>query len=285
VGLVAKIVARDGEAGRRWAEGLPDLVRQYVADWDLRIDGGVLHGYSALIVPVLDPDGARAMLKLSWPDDDTKAEPTALAAWAGRGAVKLLARDDDNGVLLLERLGTSLQDHPDATAAAAIAGGVMATLHAVPAPEGVPADLAERQLEDLPTHWQRLGKPFPERILTAALKGYAAMREGKALLHGDLHFANVLSSRAGWRAIDPIPLKGEPGYEILPLLRNRFDELDGGLRRRFGAIVEAAQLDRERAVSCTLARAADDALWFRTHDRRPEAEIADHILATLAEWS
>jgi streptomycin 6-kinase len=281
-GLVARIVAREGEAGRRWAAGLPDLVRAYLSAWDLRPDGPTLHGYSALIVPVRDPDGEPAMLKLGWPDGDTKAEPIALETWAGRGAVRLLARDDDNGVLLLERLGTSLQDHPDATEAAAIAGEVMAALHAVRAPEGIPSDTAERQLEELPRLWHQLGKPFPERTLSAALEGYAAMRDGNALLHGDLHFANVLSStRAGWLAIDPIPLAGEPGYEILPLLRNRTDE--GGLLRRFDAIVEAARLDRERAVRCTLARAADDALWFRAHDRPAEAEIADHLLTTLAE--
>jgi streptomycin 6-kinase len=119
----------------------------------------------------------------------------------------------------------------------------------------------------------------------AAPEGYASMGSGDSLLHGDLHFANILSgTRADWLAIDPIPLAGEPGYDILPLLRNRFEELDGGLRRRFDAIIEAARIDPQQAWICTLARAADDALWFRIHDRPHDAAVADHILATLGEW-
>ena len=46
------------------------------------------------------------------------------------------------------------------------------------------------------------------------------------VLHGDLHYGNVLSSdREGWLAIDPKGVTGEPSYEVGDLFRNRVDEL------------------------------------------------------------
>jgi streptomycin 6-kinase len=91
------------------------------------------------------------------------------------------------------------------------------------------------------------------------------------LVHGDLHYANVLLSEAGdWLAIDPKPLSGDPHYEVAPMLWNRFGELAGdvrgGVRRRFHTLVDGAGLDEDRARDWVVVRmllAALDALTDR----------------------
>ena len=88
------------------------------------------------------------------------------------------------------------------------------------------------------------------------------------LVHGDLHYANVLATDpdlSRWVAIDPKPLSGDPHWEPAPLLWNRWEELAGdvrgGIRRRFHAVVDAAGLDEDRAVAWTVVRQVLGVLW------------------------
>ena len=84
------------------------------------------------------------------------------------------------------------------------------------------------------------------------------------VVHGDLHYANVMADDAGeWLAIDPKPMAGDPHYEPAPMLWNRMDELAGpgavgsvrdGLRRRFHALVDAGGLDEDRARDWVVVR-------------------------------
>src|ERR1700730_7148555 len=97
-------IAREGKAGRVWIEQLPGLVETHLGLWDLVSDGPVLHGYVGMVLPVLRADDSRAVLKVSWLDTENCWEADALATWGGRGAVRLLERDDRAGVMLLERL-------------------------------------------------------------------------------------------------------------------------------------------------------------------------------------
>ena len=88
------------------------------------------------------------------------------------------------------------------------------------------------------------------------------------MVHGDLHYANVLAGQRDgartWVAIDPKPLNGDPHYEPAPMLWNRWEELGGdvrgGVRRRFHALVDAAGLDEERARDWVVVRMISNAL-------------------------
>jgi len=91
---------------------------------------------------------------------------------------------------------------------------------------------------------------------------------GDRLLHWDLHYDNVLAgSREPWLAIDPKPLVGDPGFDLLPALHNRWDEIvssgDTGraVRRRFDIMVEILGLPWDRAVAWTLARVLQNSIW------------------------
>ena len=91
------------------------------------------------------------------------------------------------------------------------------------------------------------------------------------LIHGDLHYENVMAAdRAPWLAIDPKPMSGDPHYEIAPMLWNRFDELSApgsalsvrdGVRQRFHALVDHAELDEHRARDWVVVRMLNNACW------------------------
>jgi streptomycin 6-kinase len=82
---------------------------------------------------------------------------------------------------------------------------------------------------------------------------------GGSVVHGNLHYGNVLAAdREPWLAIAPRPLNGDPHYEVAPMLWSRWDELTGnireGVRRRFYTLVDAAGFDEERARAWVIVR-------------------------------
>lgn len=88
------------------------------------------------------------------------------------------------------------------------------------------------------------------------------------LLHTDLHFENVLCRRDGaWVAIDPKPVAGHPAFDVLPVLRNRVDEMGTGsafrwsVRHRVSLVAEAAGIDEDAALTWSLMRAGIEVSW------------------------
>jgi len=282
------IGALAGEPGRRWIASLPGLVEALCADWSLTIDGAPMHGFVALAVPVLRGD-ERCVLKTSWMDSETEHEGLALSIWDGRGAVRLLAEDPARGALLLERLDHTRSLHAaPAAEAVEVAGGLLRRL-AVPAPPPVRScrDYALRQAGELPAANAALGGPVPARLLDAALACARELGESAdtaLLLSQDLHYDNVLrGEREPWLMIDPKPISGDPEFGVIPLLWNRFNELDGerGLRERLAALVDAAELDPERARAWTLLRAVDNWLWELNAADPRQAQVCATIAVLL----
>lgn len=259
--------------GEDWADWLDRLPRRrdgLLEEWSLRPDGEPVHGYCSLVLPVVTDDGVDAVLKVTF-DGDTESEHEALALqhWHGRGAVRLLRADPHRRALLLERLhATDLSDVWDLEACEVVAD-LWSSLHvpALPQLRGV-ASYVERwvaALGELPVNG-----PVPRRLVEQAtsLAGDLLAEPDAAahVVHGDLHYANVLASdRAPWLAIDPKPMNGDRHYEVAPMLHNRFEELTGdvrdGLRRRFHALVDAGGLDEDRARDWVVVREVLDAHW------------------------
>lgn len=67
--FVARIVAREGDAGREWVDRLPGIVASYLEPWALTSGAPVMHGYAGIVVPVVRAGGEPAVLKVSWVDD------------------------------------------------------------------------------------------------------------------------------------------------------------------------------------------------------------------------
>ncbi|MFI2290085.1 aminoglycoside phosphotransferase family protein [Streptomyces niveus] len=258
--------------GSAFVAALPARAADFLKRWELRRTGPAMHGMCALVLPVERADGTPAMLKLQDVDAETAGEPVALRVWGGDGAVRLLEYDEESGTLLLERLdatrdlsGVSVRD------GVSVIAGLLARLTAAPAPAGLRrlAEITEAMLDETPVAVRSLADDAERRLL---LDCAAAVREvagepGDRLLHWDLHFENVLAplpgvgGRAGepWLAIDPKPLAGDPGFELLPALVNRFDE--GDILGRFDLMTEVMGLERGRARAWTLGRVLQNCLW------------------------
>lgn len=279
--FVTRTIAREGAAARVWLDSLPGVVAGYLDRWALTPDGAVMHGYVGIALPVLRTDGEPAVLKVSRQVGDVNREAIALAAWNGRGAVRLLERDDPAGVLLLERLDPerSARELSSGTDAAAVLGRLCREL-SVPAPPGLPRveELAARWVEELPRDWERLGRPFPGRLVDEAIATCLELGPGQPnlLLHGDLVFDNVLrAEREPWLVIDPDGLAGEPAFDAAQFLTNRWSELTAqpdlraAVRTRLTAFVEGAGVDFERARRWAQVRNVSEAIWCREH--QPDA--------------
>ncbi|MEX1208357.1 MAG: aminoglycoside phosphotransferase family protein, partial [Acidimicrobiia bacterium] len=114
------------------------------------------------------------------------------------------------------------------------------------------ADEAVGWAAELPAQWQRAGRPFEERLVTAAveaLTGLSATPTRSVLLHQDLHADNVLSAqREPWLAIDPKPLVGDPAFSAAPIVRSyELGHSRERVLRRLDRLTGALGLDRERA--------------------------------------
>ncbi|NYI43252.1 streptomycin 6-kinase [Nocardioides aromaticivorans] len=282
-----------------WLDRLPAIARAVLDEWELTPEGESWHGFCSLVLPVTTADGVAAALKVGLPDDESEHEHLALQHWHGRGAVRLLRADPGRRALLLERL-----DREDLTGqwdveACEVVAGLYPSLHVRPLPQ-------LRSQSSYVDRWAAALRgdagtvPVPRRLVEQAL-GLAAeltAEPATAVLHGDLHYANVLrgerDGEPAWLAIDPKPTNGDPHYELEPMLRDRFDEyaapgafgsVRDGIRRRFHTLVDAAGFDEDRARGWVVVRSVLNAHWAFEDavraDRALDAEERSHVTACI----
>jgi streptomycin 6-kinase len=293
---------REGEPGARWLARLPGIVDGLLERWGCVPDGEVMHGGIGVIVPVRRRGGQTAVLKVSFPHPGNIHEPDAFTAWAGRGAVRLYERDDQQFAMLLERAqACTLAAVEDGDEAAAIAGRICRRL-AIPAPPVL------RRLSSQASRWERqldadaagLAPALPGHAVDAAVAtvhdlGYA---QPDLMVHGDLHAANILrADREPWLVVDPKGYAGDPGYDAAmvikshPLLHLAAGDLRKALHRRLAIFADAAEFDRERARRWAQFHAVRSAFWGRRHGFRPArggphldelTEFADRVAELLA---
>lgn len=273
-----RTVQREQDAGRSWIGGLPRLVGSVVREWDLTLVGPPRTGTVGLVWEVCRRDGTPGMLKVSWQDAETRHEAAALRRWDGNGSVRLVQSCDDAGALLLERLEapTSLLSL-EMDQAVAVAARLMSLLH-VPRWSGFDDALARESRTASPSaayrdHIDEL-RPHVERAFRSA---------PHVLLHGDLHYENVLWSGSDWRAIDPKPAHGPREWDLVPLLRNRFGEFPqgprrgAGIRSRLDALIAATGVEPQRAYLFARYRALRDADYAHRVDDGGFEEVAGAI--------
>lgn len=268
------IATHTDAVGRAWLAALPGLVTDSLDRWNLRPDGRTRNGVASLVLPVRRADGTPAALKLQPVNDENVGESLGLRVWDGDGAVRLLDDDPETGTMLLERLDAdrSLSTMADAETALLILARLLARLVAVPAPPRLRrlADIAAGLIEQTPRALLALEEPTERQLIRTCAAAVAELvdQPGDRLLHWDLHYDNVLAGqREPWLAIDPKPLAGDPGFDLLPALHNRWHDIVAtgdvprAVLRRFDLLTEALGLDRQRATGWTLGRVLQNALW------------------------
>jgi streptomycin 6-kinase len=196
---------------------LHEVAHECAEAWGLTLEEPLKDDFS-LVVPAGD-----FVLKVNadW-HFEAEHEADALALWEGRGAVRLVDRDDSRLALLLERCrpGTPLWDTEEDQIA--VACDLLRRLSIVP-PEPHPfrtvAGEAERWTRELPERYER------SPLLDAALAVFRSVDPtARHLVNQDLHGGNILrAERKPWLVIDPKPLVGEREIDGVGLLRNADD--------------------------------------------------------------
>ncbi|WP_420323231.1 aminoglycoside phosphotransferase family protein [Kribbella sindirgiensis] len=285
--IPAKLVRNHKESAPDWLAGLPGAVERYVDEWQLTVSGDPLSGEASLILPVVRRDGTAAMLKLQSVNDESESEALALRTWNHDDVVEVYEDDPETSTLLLERLEPrTLDDLPDDVEATRILAELLTHLMVVPAPPGIRhlSDIAAGMIEDAPRLIPRLSDPAEQAL---AWRFVAQVTEllpepGDRLLHWDLHYYNVMAARRQpWLVIDPKPLAGDPAFELMPAVWNRWDDLvatgdlSQAIRDRFDLMLEVTGIDRDRALGWTAGRILQNVLWFTADgDTRIEDELA-----------
>lgn len=293
-------------AGAAWLVELPAIRTRLEVRWGLVVGPPFTDGMSAWTAPARTRAGADVVLKISLPHVEARDEAAALRHWDGCGSARLLAHAPSDWGLLLERCtpGVSLRDDdapwPEQLAAGA---GVLATLVGRAAPDpaqgvadvlaasgvtamSVACDRGADALEETAERCRADAAPLavdPGVVAHAAvlLRELPRSAQRAVVVHGDFNPGNVLrASRgpAGWLAIDPKPLVGDPAFDPWPLLSQVDDPFArpdpvAALRARVTLVAVETGLDAGRVAAWGIARAVQSAFWDATRDRWAPAQV------------
>jgi streptomycin 6-kinase len=281
----ARLIRRFGDAVTSWCDGLPALLASLAERWRLELGAPFLVGNSSTAFRCVRADGTPAVLKLS-PELPVVAEQAAtLKLFEPSGRVPaVLNADLDAGAVLLERIepGTPVRDLPEPPRATQWAA-LMRDLHVATVPPDYPRDLRAKCDGFFDRIGHRISDPEIGRWVTSAdvergaerCRALLATESKPALLHGDLHLANVLDGgdSRGLAAIDPRACVGDPCFDAVAYL------LDGagrdGIETRCAALAAASGLDESRLLEWCRAVAPVEAIIYlsRPGTQRTVAEM------------
>lgn len=260
------------EAANAWFERLPALLEECAQRWRLKLLPPFEHLNFHYVAPAVRADGTPVILKTCSLTDEFEPGLAALRIFDGRGIARLLEYDEDEKVMLLERLqpGTmlaSLVPEQDEQATSILAE-IMRQLWR-PAPAEHPFPTVEQLGQGLARLRERYDGgygPFPPRLVDEAMDLFATLgaeAQEPMLLHGDLQHHNVLRSGDGWRAIDPKGVVGDPGYEVGAMFYNPMPDIleIPMLARRVAQLSEELGMERERIRGWALAKSVLNA-WL-----------------------
>jgi streptomycin 6-kinase len=227
-------------------------------------------------------DGEEVVLKVTPNPRHLAAEVETLRAFGEDRAVAVRDVWLEEGMALLERVrpGTAIASEASEDQALDMTAQVLA--QGWPAvPNGTVAEPIDRFLDTLERAMaeQSTGAracPVDRALLQRA---HAMLREllgddaPPVLLHGDLHYGNILrSDRAGQLLIDPKGMIGEPAFDVgylvsrpAPTARDALP-LTRALDRRLVMLPAATRQDRSRVAAFAFVAAALSAVWALEDD-------------------
>jgi streptomycin 6-kinase len=199
------------------------------------------------------------------------AEVQALRAFGEARAVRVIDVNRDELTALLERVepGETLAS----TASEDEAVQAVAQLFGSRWPS-VPTNSVAMPIADFGAVLDDPGLLRPKAVFSELL----ADSSPPVLLHGDLHYDNILTSdRAGHLLIDPKGFTGDPAFDIgylvsrpMPAARDRLP-LSQAIDRRLAFLPGATGLDARRVTAYAYVAAALSVAWAR-EDRDPAVD-------------
>lgn len=260
-----------GAQGRAWLEALPGLMEAATERCGLSELQTVNHLSYNYVAYALQGT-KNVVLKIGVPHKELLNEMAALEIFNGQGAVLLLEKDSEQGMMLLERLipGTMLYAVKDDEAATHIVVDVMLKLRRPSPVEDGFTQLSEwfRGFEKMRECFGGTTGPLDKKLVEraeASVKDFFTEKYDPTLMHGDLHHYNILSSERGWLAIDPKGVVGPSEYEVGPFLLNPHDktaeEIDHFTERRVAILSERLGIEKERICEWAIAHAVLSAWW------------------------
>jgi len=279
-----------GAIGAEWLASLPERV----ALWQARLN---VHGLQ--LVPGLSynlvffgrtGEGAPIVLKAAPEAGPLVSEAAALNAFGVARAAAVLTALPEEGLLLTERLqpGRRLAEVATEREALDIVVGLFRADW--PAPE--------RSLDDLATFTRSLERAAADpgsldgdllRAARAILRSLLAESGPVRMLHGDLHYDNILTDAAhGYRLIDPKGLCGDPGFDLgylvsrtMPLGRDALP-LAQAVELRLQVLTESFAIERGRLAAWAFVAAALSAAWTQ-EDHGDVSEDELQVLSQIAD--
>lgn len=261
-----------GPEGHTWLALLDERVERARTEWGLELGYSLPGGRDSLTLRALR-DGEPVVLKITLAGEDLDREVALLTAAQGRGYVRLLEHHVDEGILLLESLGTSLESQLSSARPDAPWAVVERVASTVTTTWDLPVDLASEPTADtyiaatLAAEIRELSEQVDANEFSRAINralAYAEQRlaamdpERLVLVHGKPHPGNIISvhhlregAETGYVLIDPVGFRCEPEYDLGVLLREGTREILAAedsvvmLRDRCARLAEDTNTDAE----------------------------------------
>jgi streptomycin 6-kinase len=254
-------VAHAGLTHADWLARVPQLLNDCAEEWGLRLGAEYPQGAAGYAVRADLEDATPVVLKLIYPHREAEHEAEALRVWDGDGAVELLRYDAERWAMLIERCepGTVLAETDADTSLRVLIGLLPRLWKRVNGTFDALADEVSWWLEEIPSEWERTGRPCERRLVDEVLetlRELAASQGEQVLLHQDLHTDNVLAAqREPWLVIDPKPLVGEREFAVAPIVRDyELGHSRADVLGRLDRLTSELDLDRERAIGWTVGQ-------------------------------
>ncbi len=254
-----------------------------LAKWNLSAPRILAHTPTSDVYLVAASDGGEAVLKVlnELGKRDESGGATALRCFGGKGAVRLLAHDDEAHLLEYasgEDLTRMVKEGRDYEAASII-GAVLKEMHDSWT-GNPPADLKPLRIwfRALFAQAEKDGHRGDKSIFVlaaeAAERVFASSRK-TAVLHGDVHHENIKMSARGWLALDPKGIAGDPGYDAANTLFNPVDmpdlvEDEARLRRISEILAKPLETDPRRIITYAFIHACLSHCWDLEDGKAPD---------------
>ncbi|MCM3718058.1 aminoglycoside phosphotransferase family protein [Fictibacillus phosphorivorans] len=257
------------ERAEEWLCNFGNQMALFEQKWGLSIHEPFDLSFN-FVAPATRKNREEVVVKAVLSDKEFRRELEVLKRMKGSGMVKLLEYDQDQGVMLLERLrpGYTLAEVEDEEEAARIASHIMKSLWVTASHHSDIETVMDREnsLKRIARQHTHGFGPISSELICTALKVFKQLNreiQEPYLLHGDLHHYNILKNGHSWMAIDPKGLIGDREYDVIQYLLNNLPETNQKeiIEKRIHIFVEELDLVKERVLLRGFSHAVLSTCW------------------------